>query len=329
MSDKKSVRIPADQLTAYERWELPAMQPGGNDVIRSQVSSAEIPVKPLTASDLEKIRIEAYEAGCAEGKEEGYTKGHAEGLEKGFQEGLENGTQQGLQQGQQTGQQQKQVEIDETIARLNSVMAKLLNPIKQHDDEIEEALLNLVLAVSRAVIMRELSLDSQQIRQTLMDALGLLPPSASNVKITINSADYDDVFSIAESISGDAQVIKSDEILPGGCKVETLHSQIDSTVEKRFQKTVQQMLDRHASSLAVDEVPDLTDSMNDMTDFHRDVLESTEHCEESTVKEESIATEESVTTLEPAATVEPAIDSESASSSKPDIKPAEDSDEPS
>ena len=34
------------------------------------------------------------------------------------------------------------------------------------------------------------------------------------------------------------------------------------------------MLDRHASSVPVDEAPDLTESMEDMTDFHRDVLES-------------------------------------------------------
>lgn len=274
MSDKKSNRIPADQLTAYERWELPAMEPSGNDVIRSQVSSAEIPVKPLTASDLEKIRLEAYEAGFAEGKAKGLEEGHKEGVEKGFQEGLQNGTQKGLLEGQQTGQQQKQAEIEATITRLNGVMSNLLEPIKQHDDEVEEALLNLVLAISRAVIMRELSLDSQQIRQTIMEALGSLPSSASNVKIWVNSVDYGDVYGVAESLSSEAQIIKTDEILPGGCKVETLHSQIDATVEKRFQKTVQQMLDRHASSLAVDEAPDLTDAMDDMTDFHRDVLES-------------------------------------------------------
>ena len=330
MSDKKSNRIPADQLTAYERWELPAMEPGGNDVIRSQVSSAEIPIKPLTASDLEKIRLEAYEEGFAEGKAEGSAKGHKEGLEKGYQEGLDSGTQQGLQEGQQAGQQQKQTEIDESIASLNSVMANLLEPIKQHDDEIEEALLNLVLAISRAVIIRELSLDSQQVRQTLTGALSSLPPSASNVKIWVNSADYDAVSSVAESISGAAQVIKTDEILPGGCKVETLHSQIDATVEKRFQKTVQQMLDRHASTLPVDDSPDLTDSMDDMTDFHREVLESTdsdtdienivdtgaEITSDSTVSTESTVPVEPATPAEPA---EPAVPEEPSTLAEPTV----------
>ncbi|UZE94961.1 flagellar assembly protein FliH [Alkalimarinus alittae] len=296
MTDKKANRIPADQLTAYERWELPTMQPGGNDVIRSHVSSAELPVKPLTASDLETIRLEAYEAGFAEGKEEGTKQGHKEGLEKGLQEGIEKGTQQGIQEGQVTGQQQKQAEIDDVNARLNGVLAQLLDPIKQHDDEVEEALLNLVLTVSRAVIMREISLNSHQIQRTVKDALASLPSPSSNVKIWVNSVDYDSVHSIAESIADDVQVIKSDDILPGGCKVETLHSQIDATVEKRFQKTVQQMLDRHASSVPIDEAPDLTDSMEDMTDFHRDVLEGSQYEDSET---ETQTAQPSTETLNP------------------------------
>lgn len=274
MSDKKINRIPADQLTAYERWELPTMEPGGNDVIRSHVSSAEMPVKPLTASDLETIRLEAYEAGLAEGKEEGLKKGYQEGHEKGHQEGVAAGTQQGIQEGLIKGEQQKKEEIDEVNSRLKHITEQLLDPIKQHDDEIEEAILNLVLTISRAVIMRELILDSQQIRRTVADAVNALPSTPGNVKITVNSVDYDRIISIASSIADDVQVLSSDDILPGGCKVETLHSQVDATVEKRFQKTVQEMLDRHASSVPVDEAPDLTESMEDMTDFHRDVLES-------------------------------------------------------
>ncbi len=274
MSDKKSNRIPADQLTAYERWELPAMQMSGNDVLRSRVTEVEAPVKPLTAADLENIRQQAYQAGLDEGKEEGLKLGHQEGFDKGFLEGKERGEEQGLQEGRTAGQQQKQVEIDESLKRLQSVMEQLLEPIRQHDEEIEESLLNLVLAISRAVVKRELLLDSRQIKTVLLDALALLPPSAANVKVRINPADFDHIAGVAESVATSAQVITSDDILPGGCKVETLHSLIDFTIEKRFQKTIQQMLDRHTSSLPPDEAPDLADSMGEMTDFHRDVLES-------------------------------------------------------
>ncbi len=273
MTDKKSKRIPADELTAYERWELPAMEMGGNDIVRTRVSTVEMAVKPLTAADLENIRKEAYQEGLEQGKTEGFSAGHKEGFDKGHQEGLESGTQQGLEEGRATGQQLKQAEVDENLKQLRSIMEQLLDPIRLHDDEIEEALLNLVLAISRSVIKREVSLDSQQITAVISDALALLPPTASNIKISINASDIDSVSTIVESISGGAQLISSDEILPGGCKVETLHSLIDFTIEKRFQKTVQQMLDRHSSSVPLDEAPDLAESMDDMTDFHREILE--------------------------------------------------------
>ena len=273
MTDKKSKRIPASELTAYERWELPAMEMGGNDVVRTRVSTVEMKVKPLTAADLEKIRTEAYQEGFEQGKSEGTAAGHKEGLDKGLQEGLESGKQQGLEEGNATGQQLKQAEVDENLKQLRGVMEQLLDPIRLHDDEIEEALLNLVLAISRSVIKREVSLDSRQITAVIRDALALLPPTASNIKISINANDIDSVSAIVESISGDAQLIASGDILPGGCKVETLHSLIDFTIEKRFQKTVQQMLDKHSSSVPADEAPDLAESMDDMTDFHREILE--------------------------------------------------------
>jgi len=273
VTDKKSKRIPAAELTAYERWELPSMEMGGNDIVRTRVSTVEMKIKPLTAADLEKIRKDAYQEGFDQGKSEGSAAGHKEGFDKGHQEGLESGKQQGLEEGSATGQQLKQAEVDETLKQLRGVMDQLLDPIRIHDDEIEEALLNLVLAISRSVIKREMSLDSQQISAVISDALALLPPTASNIKISINPSDIDSVSAIVESISGDAQLIASDNILPGGCKVETLHSLIDFTIEKRFQKTVQQMLDRHSSSVPSDEAPDLAESMGDMTDFHREILE--------------------------------------------------------
>jgi len=273
VTNKKSKRIPAAELSAYERWELPAMEMGGNDIVRTRVSTVEMTVKPLTAADLEKIRKDAYQEGFDQGKSEGRAAGHKEGSDKGFQEGLESGKQQGLEEGKATGQQLKQAEVDESLKQLRGIMEQLLDPIRLHDDEIEEALLNLVLAISRSVIKREVSLDSQQITAVISDALALLPPTASNIKISINASDIDSVSAIVESISGGAQLIASDDILPGGCKVETLHSLIDFTIEKRFQKTIQQMLDRHSSSVPLEEAPDLAESMEDMTDFHREILE--------------------------------------------------------
>ncbi len=322
MSNKRSDRIPADQLTAYERWELPAMEAGGNDVLRTRVTSAEIPIKPLTAADLENIQKEAYQAGFDQGKEEGVSAGHKEGFDKGLKEGLDSGTQQGMQQGKITGQEQKQAECDENIARLKSVMEHLVDPIRLHDEEIEEALLNLTLAISRSVIQRELSIDSRQIVGVVSDAIAMLPPPAMNVKVWINPVDFECVSDVIEQIATGAKIIKSDEVLPGGCKVETLHSLIDSTIEKRFQKTVQQMLDRHTSTLPQEDVPDLTESMDDMTDFHRDILEEP-IIDASSVKAEVALESDVAPELELELELEPEPEPELEPELEPDLTPEE------
>ena len=64
-SEKSLNRIPKEQLTAYERWELPLLDARGNEVPREE----ERDVKPLTAADLEDIRQAAREDGYAEGRD--------------------------------------------------------------------------------------------------------------------------------------------------------------------------------------------------------------------------------------------------------------------
>ena len=61
-------RIPKENLTAYERWELPLLDAKGNEVAREE----ELNVKPLTAANIEEIRQAAYADGLEEGRKEGF-----------------------------------------------------------------------------------------------------------------------------------------------------------------------------------------------------------------------------------------------------------------
>lgn len=62
-SDQDSKRIPKEQMTAWERWELPLLDERGNQVVEEEE------VKPLTAADLEEIRQAAREDGFQEGRQ--------------------------------------------------------------------------------------------------------------------------------------------------------------------------------------------------------------------------------------------------------------------
>ncbi|MDI9245914.1 flagellar assembly protein FliH [Marinobacter sp. CHS3-4] len=263
-------RIPKENMTAYERWELPLLDAKGNEVAREE----ERNVKPLTAADIEKIRQEAYKDGQEEGHKEGYEAGHKEGLEKGHQEGFAAGEKEGRDQGEQQGLEETRKDVEARLERLEQVMGELLVPIQRHEDELETALVNLTTVLSRAVLYRELSLDSSQITAVVRKAMASLPSTSENVRIHIHPDDYDYVSEVAERFEAKASVVEDAAIMRGGCKLETRHSLVDYTIEKRFQKAVQDMLSEELDQEAAGEGEQLDAMMDDLTDFHRDVLDT-------------------------------------------------------
>jgi flagellar assembly protein FliH len=81
---------------------------------------------------------------------------------------------------------------------------------------------------------------------------------------------------VSERFEAAASVLEDDSILPGGCRVETRNSLVDFTVEKRFQRAVQSMLEQQTDDSEGGEPEELGALMDDLTDFQRDVLSSPE-----------------------------------------------------
>ncbi len=269
MKDRRSLdRIPSEQLTAYERWELPLLDQQGNEVAREE----ERDVKPLTAADIEEIRQAAWDDGHAEGREAGYQAGLKEGREQGHREGLESGQQEGRDTGRHEALEATRAEVEAAIGRLETVMAELLEPISRHQEETEAALVNLTTLLARAVIFRELSLDSSHIPNIVRQAIASLPSTRENVKVRVHPDDADYVRQAAGRFEAETAVVEDEAILKGGCKVETRHSLVDFTVEKRFQKAVQGMLDRQLTREPTSDHAELDAMMGDLSDFHGDLL---------------------------------------------------------
>lgn len=262
-------RIPPEELSAWERWELPLLDERGDEVPRED----EVDVKPLTAADIEAIRQSAWE----EGRDEGLKSGYDEGLRQGIEEGREQGYREGRETGEQEGRTQAEADtragIDEKLSRLEQIMAELVAPIERHQDELESALVNLATVLARAVVYRELSLDSSQIRRVVTDAVNSLPSTRENVRIRVHPSDAEWVKGAAGELDAEVAVTADDTVMAGGCKVETRHSLVDYTVEKRFQKAVQNMLEKQLSAASAGESGELESVMGDLSDFHRDVLD--------------------------------------------------------
>lgn len=271
MKDTKDLnRIPKEQLTAYERWELPLLDERGNEVVQEE----ELSVKPLTAGDIDEIRQAAREDGLSEGREQGLQEGRAEGYELGHKEGTEAGLAEGREQGRSEGYDETRKDVAAKMDRLEEVLGELLLPISRHQDEIENSLLNLTTVLARAVVYRELAIDSSQIRQVVRRALDALPSTSENIRIYIHPDDYNTVRDVADRLEAAASVVEDDKVLAGGCRVETRNSLVDFSVEKRFQRAVQSMLEQQTDEAATAEPEQLGAMMDDLTDFQHDVLSS-------------------------------------------------------
>ena len=112
--------IAKDQLTAYQRWELPAVE----DEHRG---AEEADVGPLTAEQLEAIQQEAYQ----EAYKEGYEQGHKEGLAAG------------------------QEVMQAKVTQLEQLMASLSTPFEELDEAVVQEMLTLVTTVASQLIRRE------------------------------------------------------------------------------------------------------------------------------------------------------------------------------
>ncbi|WP_372972594.1 flagellar assembly protein FliH [Marinobacter sp.] len=266
---RRRANVPPEELSAWERWELPLLDEHGNEVPREE----EVDVKPLTAADIEAIRNSAWEEGREEGRATGYEEGFRKGAEEGREQGYREGRDTGEREGREKAEQNARSAIDEKLARLENVMAELVAPIERHQDELESALVNLATVLARAVIHRELSLDSSQVGQVVTDAVNSLPSTRENVRVRVHPSDVDWVKAVAGRLDAEVAVIGDETILAGGCKVETRHSLVDYTVEKRFQKAVQAMLEKQIGNASAGESEQLESVMGDLSDFHRDVLD--------------------------------------------------------
>ena len=242
-SPKDRSRIPKEQLTAYERWELPLLDARGNEVPREE----EHDVKPLTASELQSIQQHAEAEGHAVGLDKGHKEGFAKGRQEGFAKGVEAGTAQGREQGERAGREHAQQQAQALEQRLDAVMESLVLPIRQQQDAVEEALVQLATTIAKAVIQRELAHDSSHIFQVVRQAIAALPSTTETVRISANPQDIEPLQSSLTRLDVATKLLEDAAISPGGCRVETRYSVVDFTVEKRFEQIVQGLVNDTAT----------------------------------------------------------------------------------
>lgn len=266
----------SEEIEAFERWEMPdltgvSLRSLGRGKISDEIvdpedqpeAEVEEEIHLPTLEEVEAIRKQAYDEAYAEGMEQGRLDGFEQGHEDGFLKGKAEGYEEGSEKGYADGMQQGEREVNDILSRLNSILALLHEPIAAQHEELEAVLYDLLTHLVTLVTRQELSVDSSVITQIIQDSLAALPRNSERIRVFVNPDDYNLAHEQASKQIDPWQVFADEDIARGGCRVETLSSLIDSTVETRLEDLLQQVVAARYTSVAASESDGLDDELRD------------------------------------------------------------------
>ncbi len=213
----KPLMIPAEQLTAYERWELPALEERAAAGRRPPRAAArEQRMQLPTAQELEALRKSAWDEGFQQGRQEGKTEGDARGYEEGWQRARE--------------------EITAQATRLANVINAFTQPLQQQESVLEQDLLLMVRAMAEAVIAHHVQIDVEPLRQQIVALIGQMAQRAEQLTVQMNP---DDVALLRSQLQAHElwqshwRIQENPLISQGGCIVESPQQYVDARLEVR------------------------------------------------------------------------------------------------
>lgn len=156
-------------------------------------------MKLPTASELENIEHQA--------REEGFQAGYNDGLNRALAE--------------------------------NQRFAALLSALEQDvDRQVSQGLLDLALELAQQMVRQTLKVNPEILIEIIQEAIRTLPHFNPGAHIVLHPADAEIVRArMGEQLAHSGwKIFEDPQITRGGARIETAHSQIDATVETRWQR---------------------------------------------------------------------------------------------
>lgn len=204
-------------MSAVSRWDLPSVS--GRPVQAHRAGK--------TVGELEDVEQRAYQEAFAKGQEAGLAAARAQ-------------TQQALD------------ELQQQIARMETIFGTLSRPLQEMDAQVEDQLIHLTLTVARQLVRRELRIDPAQVIAIIRETVALLPAAARDVRVHLHPEDAGIVRERLAAPTGErAWTIIEDPVMTrGGCRVTTDTAQIDARLETRINSVLSAILgdERSAAS---------------------------------------------------------------------------------
>jgi len=261
-------RIPAEDIKQCTDWLLPVVDSDNivtavkqNNNIKRRVIEEKEKRKKIQESDAKKILDDASTHNIKEEiideeiddstfvhsvsaeqlkkmTDEAEKEGYADGYEKGFNKAKDDGFQQGIEKSKKEGQ----IDIDEKVARLKCIGDELVNFFDEEKNHLEQQLLEMICQLTKTVVKRELTLNSDSILSVVRDSLALLADRTKRVTLYLHSQDMTLVESTFSESEYDIIIEVDDDLLPGGCRIDNQHTLINSSVNDQLDDVIHRFL---------------------------------------------------------------------------------------
>ncbi|CUB03009.1 FliH/SctL family protein [Marinomonas fungiae] len=250
------------KLTAYERWELPNLEGQNSNPrplsqalvikddeaveITEEIDEDSVVYEPLTAQQLEEIRLAAYEEGFAQGQQEGQAAGYEEGFAKGQEEGLQQGLEQGHEAGKAEAHTQgielAQAQVGELETLLNGVLKEFEQPLESSRDRLEQLLQTATKRIVEHVIRRELSEDSSElIHAELEKILNTLGENEGRAVLLVHPESIQAIEALAAEQRLTIKIKPDASLMEGGFILDSHDFYVDGTVESRLNEVLKSL----------------------------------------------------------------------------------------
>lgn len=188
----------------YQPWRAPQVE---DESPQAQARASEQIALP-TVAQIEAIEKQAHEEGFADGRLQGIA----------------------------AGEQQ----VRETVEHLEQILQALAQPMAAIDDEVEQEIVALAMAMTRQLLRRELKTDPDVILGVVREAFKVLPSATRDIVLKLHPEDAQRVSaSLQNSTQEHSWRIEEDpQLSRGGCRVESPSTRVDASVESRLHAVI-------------------------------------------------------------------------------------------
>lgn len=145
-----------------------------------------------------------------------------------------------FQAGQSAGLAAAEEQIAAQADALKTALDALTRPLEELDRQVEDELLELVRAVARQLIRRELRTEPGEVVSVIRAGLDALPSAATNVIVKLHPDDAALVRELLQPAEGETPwEIQPDPVLErGSCRINSGTSEVDGRLETRLGRVI-------------------------------------------------------------------------------------------